>query len=216
MEKKKISPLIISSIPILSALLAVVLLSITLKSAKSYETNLDFNSTKWQTPSGSGITQTYPITIILYPDLPANLVYTTTDGTLIELDFPPHVTDITRTVAFSTHTNITRSGFTSGGLAFSLTSLGDGVADSYFVLFLEPVTLTIKYSDDVIPPPALEAESRVYYVQWTQWRFAEESCYPTQTFDYNVQDNTITGLICRPALYAYLGTHHQFLPVISR
>lgn len=161
------------------------------------------------------VKQTYALTTTLYPDTSATMVYTSDGNTIINLYFPPHATDITRTMALITQTTISRPGYMIGEFAFSLTSIGNGVYDGYFVNFFSPVSLTIRYDDSFIPIGISETEAQMDYVQWTGWQPIENTCYPPQLFQYDEENNVISGLICKPALYAYLGTHSQYFPIVT-
>lgn len=210
---------LIISAPILIALFALLLLENILDSSMVRPIAVADNGRNTDIKSSQflgSVAQTYALTTTLFPDASATMVYTSTAGTIINLYFPPQTTDITRTIALITQTEVPRPGFVGGEFAFSLTSIGGGVDDGYFVHFFAPVSLTISYDDSFIPTDMTEAESQMYFVQWKDWSSIENTCSPPQSFHYDEDNNVISGLICRPALYAYLGTNWQYLPIVAR
>lgn len=205
-------------VPILMAFLALFLMKGMFDSSQLRQSVVADNEMGTKHESEQSIepaSLTYALTTTLYPDASATMVYTSAGGTIVNLYFPLHATDITRTMALITHTTLSRPGFLIGEFAFSLHSIGGGVYDGYFVNFFAPVSLTIHYDDSFIPMGIAEAEAQMEYIQWWgEWRLIEETCYPPQQFLHDEENNIISGLICRPALYAYVGTHSQYLPVV--
>lgn len=165
------------------------------------------------TPQG-GEPGSFVISATLYPDMPASLVYTNTDGTVAELYFPPQTTDITRTIYFITETNTYAPGMVFSGYAFGLIPFQDDVIDKQYQ-FLKPVSLTIKYPDTIIPPGFSETQIGLYHPTGDGWILAGDTCEPPIPFDHDVGRNLMAGSICEPAYYAVFGVYHNYLPIVA-
>lgn len=166
------------------------------------------------TPQGGEPTP-FVISSTLYPDVPTSLVYTNTDGIVAELDFPAYTTDITRTIYFVTETNTYAPGMVFSGYAFGLIPFLEGTIDKQFE-FLQPVSLTIKYPDSIVPHGLSVTQLGLYHPTGDQWIRAGNTCEPPTLFYQNVNRNILTGSICLPAYYAIFGSHRRYLPIVMR
>jgi hypothetical protein len=166
------------------------------------------------TPQG-GDPFSFVISVTLYPDLPTSLTYSGTEGVVTRLDFPPHTTDVTRTIYFITETSTYADGMVFSGYAFGLIPFNEDTIDKQYK-FMQPVSLTIQYSDEIIPSGIPENQLGIYHPTGSEWILAEDTCDPSAPFYQDVERNFFAGFICEPAYYAIFGSHRLFLPVTMK
>jgi len=156
---------------------------------------------------------TFMISVTLHPSDSASLVYMNADGTLAQLNFPPHTTDVTRTIYLITETSTSAPGMVFTGYAFGLIPFRNGVIDKQY-RFLRPVSVTIEYRDDIVPIGMSEIQIELYHSTTSQWIRAGDTCNPPLAFQQDTDLNTMTGFICAPAYYGIFGAHRHYLPSV--
>lgn len=157
----------------------------------------------------------FEISVTLHPDLPATLTYTGTEGVVTRLDFPSHTTDVTRTIYFITETSTYADGMVFSGYAFGLIPFIENTIDEQYE-FMQPVSLTIQYPDEIIPSGIPENQLEIYHPTALGWIPAEDTCDPSVPFYQDLEHNLFFGLICEPAYYAIFGSHRLYLPVAMK
>lgn len=169
---------------------------------------------KLNAPQG-GDPNPFVISATLYPNTSTSLIYTNTDGVIAELIFPQYTTDITRTIYFVTVTDTYAPGMLFSGYAFGLIPFRDGAIDKQYE-FLQPVSLTVKYPDSIIPLSLSETQLGIYHPTGEQWIPAGNTCEPSMVFYQNLEQNLFIGSICNLAYYAIFGSHHHYLPIVAQ
>jgi hypothetical protein len=92
-----------------------------------------------------------------------------------------------------------------GGTAVGPANLPFNAANSF--PFLRPVSVTIFYNEDTLPPGASETDMKLLYwdIPSQTWLDAATTCTPTSTYTYNPAENWFRVDICHLTRFAVVG-----------
>jgi hypothetical protein len=168
-------------------------------------------NTPTPTPTVEG-TQT-----IIDPATGGSLVYIDTQGLTTTIQIPAGAVTKTITLIYTVVDTIAKpTGFIFAGHAFDLTVYKDGVLLPGFT-FLQPMTITIYYSDADIA--GLEENSlKLYYLDNGIWKDVAQTCTPPSTYGRHPGENWFSIPICHLSRFALLGKEFNlvYLPQVRK
>ncbi len=154
-----------------------------------------------------------PITATIEPGLASDVVYYDVQDLPTQLHLPvgtvtnSSVLEITPTLSLGTVDD------EFAGHAFRLNITNDGENSGEF---LEPVDITISYSD--LDIRYIAAENQLWLRWWSggEWRDAAESCSPVSIYQRQLADNVISVAVCGVGEFSLMGPANRvYLPIMS-
>jgi peptide/nickel transport system substrate-binding protein len=160
----------------------------------------------------SGATQ-----VLVTPENTTTLTYTGSDGSSTTVDVPTGAVSNSLLLRLepTQATNLPEN-MGSSGNDFDLNAIVDGETLQNFT-FNQPVSITVKYTDDGIR--FLNEDSLgLYYWDGETWVPAAQTCQPTGATQHDLSSNTLVTEICHLTRFALLAERYSvvFLPALDR
>ena len=130
-----------------------------------------------ESPSG-GPTTTVIVSVTLIPGLAANLMYTDSQGSITQLDFPANAVTQTTTIALDIDQRTSPiPEFIWTGHLFHMLAFQNGDLNKGFN-FEAPITITLEYSDSDILGVPHEDWLKLYWWSGSNWIDSVSTCTP--------------------------------------
>jgi hypothetical protein len=152
------------------------------------------------------------------PEITSSLTITDASNTAVTVVVPPGSVTSTVTLGFATREAVTdTAGLSFASLSFDLTAFENGQPLPEFT-FAEPLTVTIRYSDQDIA--GLNEQSLLLFY-WDEaqhaWVDAASTCTPRSAYQRHPQDNWLALPICHLSTFGLFSLDGQqlYLPVMK-
>lgn len=149
------------------------------------------------------------------PDSGGTLVYNDEQGMTTTTNVRPATFAVTTTLVYGQLPfGLTQSGLALVGHGFDLTAYQNG-SEQPELAFLQPITLTVHYSDANLGGITDEAELSLQWQQEGGWQAATTSCAAPVVPFHDPILNVIRVPVCRPGRFGLFGPTNQiFLPFV--